>query len=72
MNVLNTNIFLHGCLVLLDQFLHLLRKVIPLVFQLLVQPEPVLIHLSLQLVFKRHQLFLVLPPHTLIAQNLLP
>lgn len=57
---------------LLDQFLHLLGKAIPLVFQLLVQTEPVLIHLSLQLVFQSHQLFLVLPSHALVAQYLLP
>lgn len=69
---MDTDVFLHGCLVLLDEFLHLLGKVIPLVLQLLVQPKPVLIHLSLQLVFKSHQLLLVLPPHALVAQNLLP
>lgn len=40
--------------------------------QLLVQSEAVLIHLGLQLVFKSHQLLLVLPPHALVAQNLLP
>ena len=65
-------VFLHGRLVLLDQFLHLLGKAIPLVLQLLVQAESVLIHLSLQLVFQSHQLLLVLPPHALVAQYLLP
>lgn len=71
-NYLRAYIFLHGRLVLLNQFLYLLGKAIPLVLQLLVQTESVLIHLSLQLVFESHQLFLMLPPHALVAQNLLP
>ena len=68
----NKYIFLHRCLVLLDEFLHLLGKAIPLILQLLVQSESVLIHLSLQLVFQSHQLLLVLPSHALVAQYLLP
>lgn len=72
MNKRTTNIFLHGCLVLLDQLLHLLGKSVSLVLQLLVETQPVFVHLRLQLVFQSHQLFLVLPSHPLVAQYLLP
>lgn len=66
MKEMKTNIFLHGCLVLFYQFVHLLGKSVPLVLQLLVKTQPVLVHLRLQLVFQSHQLFLVLPPHPLV------
>lgn len=65
-------IFLHGSLVLLDQLVHLLGEVVPLVFQLFVQTESVLVNFSLQLVLQSHQLLLMLPPHALVAQHLLP
>lgn len=64
-------IFLHGCLVLFDQFLYLSRKTISLSLQLLVQLQSVLIHFSLELVLQGHQVLLVLPPHALIARHLL-
>lgn len=63
---MKTYIFLHGSLVFLYQFLHLLGKAIPLILQLLVQTESVLIHFSLQFVFQSHQLFLVLSSHALV------
>lgn len=68
---LTAYIFLQGSLVFLNELLHLLRKAIPLVLQLFVQSEPVLILFSLQLVFQSQQLLLMLPPHTLVAQYLL-
>lgn len=64
-------IFLHGCLVLFDQFLYLGCETIPLSLQLLVQLQPVLIHLSLELVLQGHQVLLVLASHALIARHLL-
>ena len=65
-------IFLHGSLVFLNELLHLLGEAVPLVLQLLVQPQPVLVHLCLQLVLLGHQLLLMLPPHALVAGHLLP
>lgn len=40
-------IFLHGALVLLDEFVHLSSKAVPLVLQFFVQLESVLVHLAL-------------------------
>lgn len=71
MCVLSAYVFLHGCLVFFDQLLQLLGKVIPLGLQLFVQTQSVLVHFSLQLVFQSQQLFLMLPSHSLVAQDLL-
>lgn len=68
---MNAYIFLRGSLVFLNELLHFLGKAIPLVLQLFVQTEPVLILFSLQLVFQSQKLFLMLPPHTFVAQYLL-
>lgn len=56
---------------LLHQLVGFGGEAVPLVFQLFVQFQLVLVHLRLQLVLQPHQLLLVLPPHTLVPGHLL-
>lgn len=56
---------------LLGQLVGLCGERVPLVLQLFVQLQLMLVHLRLQLVFQAHQLLLVLPPHALVAGHLL-
>jgi len=60
------HLLLQDGLVLLGQFLSLHGEAVPLVLQLFVQSQLVLVHLCLQLVLQAHQLLLVLPPHALV------
>lgn len=69
---MSTYIFVQSRLVFLEQLLHLLGEVVPLTFQLFVQPQPVLVHLPLQLVLQGHQVLLMLPPHAFVTRHLLP
>lgn len=57
---------------LLDQLVRLRGETVPLVLQLLVQLQLMLVHLRLQLVLQAHQLLLVLPSHPLVSGHLLP
>lgn len=56
---------------LLAQLVGLGGERVPLVLQLFVQLQLMLVHLRLQLVFQAHQLLLVLPPHAFVAGHLL-
>lgn len=60
------HLLLHDNLVLLGELLPLHGEAVPLVLQLLVQPQLVLVHLRLELVLQAHQLLLMLPPHPLV------
>lgn len=60
------HLLLQDDLVLLGELFSLHGEAVPLILQLLVQPQLVLIHLGLQLVLQTHQLLLVLPPHPLV------
>lgn len=65
------HLLLQDGLVLLGQLVSLSGEAVPLVLQLLVQLQLVLVHLRLQLVLQAHQLLLMLPPHALVARHLL-
>ncbi len=56
---------------LLHQLVSFSGETVPLVFQLFVQLQLVLVHLGLQFVLQPHQLLLVLPPHSFISGHLL-
>lgn len=65
-------LFVHLNGVALGQPLQLNVSVVGLRLQFLLQPEPVLVHLSLEPILQGDQLLLVLPPHALIPRHLLP
>lgn len=67
-----SHLLLQDGLVLLHQFVGLGGEAVPLVLQLFVQLQLVLVHLRLQLVLQPHQLLLVLPPHSFVPGHLLP
>ena len=67
-----SHLLLQDGLVLLHQFVGLSGETVPLVLQLFVQLQLVLVHLRLQLVLQPHQLLLVLPPHSFVPGHLLP
>lgn len=66
-----THLLLQDALVPLRQLVSLGGEAVPLVLQLLIQLQLVLVHLRLQFVLQAHQLLLVLPPHPLVSRHLL-
>lgn len=60
------HLFLQDSLVFLGELFSLHWEAVPLILQLFIQSQLMLIHLSLQLVLQTHQLLLVLPPHPLV------
>ncbi len=67
-----SHLFFQDGLMFLTQLVGFTAKVVSLGLQLFVQSELMFVHLRLEFVLQRQQLFLVLPPHALVSGHLLP